>query len=143
MFAGSILFWLIGHGVWRYAVLEVFGLIYFYLRWSAPDAQHRQFHFLLMCTFMTTTAFYAYRLAVQPMMPSAFAMAPWHYQLLHNVIFVFELLLVTVYALLYRRAKANKQKYYADVDGWFAKADEMKRGLSDSARQGLWQKKKQ
>jgi hypothetical protein len=61
-------------------------------------------------------------------MPKAFAMSGWHYQLLHNVIFVVELLLVVVYSLARRRARADRVKYNADVDSFFKKADRWFRG---------------
>lgn len=143
IYAGSIALWLTGRGVWRYALLELFALVYFYLRWSAREAQHRQFHFLLLCCYVMTTAFYAYRFAVQPLMPDAFAMSPWWYQLMHNLIFAAELLFVVSYALLYRRAQADRKQYYDDVERWFARAGAMKRGLFDGLRQTLFGTRKE
>ncbi len=140
---GSILLWLTGKGVWRYAVLELFGLCFFYLRWSAPEPQHRQFHFLLMCSYLTTTALYAYRLAMDTLMPGAFAMSPRAYQFTHNFMFFVELVLVIGYAFLYRRARANRAKYYADVDGWFAKAGAARRGAVAFVRRAISRERKQ
>jgi hypothetical protein len=121
--------WLTGRGVWRYALLELFALGYFFLRWSARRAQHKQFHFLMLGCYVTTTAFYSYQLALQPFMPDAFAMSGWHYQLLHNSIFVAQLMLVILYGVLYRRAHADRGKYYAEVDSWFGKAGAARRGF--------------
>ena len=116
--------------MWRYALLELFALGYFYLQWSAHDAQHRQFHFLLMCSYLITTAFYGYQIAVRSMMVEAFAMTGWWFQLISNVLFEAELLLIIGYALLFRKARAGRRKYYDDVDSWFAKAGAVKRGMS-------------
>jgi hypothetical protein len=89
-----------------------------------------------------TTAFYAYEMAVNAFLRGAFGMTPWWFQLISNILFEVELLFILGYALLFRRAKANRKKYYSDVDGWFAKAGAAKRGLADILRQGFWQKKK-
>ena len=38
------------------AVLDLFALAYFFRKWSEPNAQHRQFHFLMMLSYLTSTA---------------------------------------------------------------------------------------
>lgn len=131
---GSISVWVLntfilsaaGDGAWRFAVLDCFALIYFYVRWSSPEAQHRQFHFLLMWSYLATTLFYAYQFWISSFTTSALGMSGWWHQLLSNILFVCELLLISVYALLFRRAKRNKAKYRSDVDRWFKKAGSFK-----------------
>jgi len=123
--------------VWGYAALNFLALLYFYQRWSAPDAQHRQFHFLMMCCFMTNTAFYCYQQVVAVVAPGAFGMSMFWYKLAGNVIYEVELALVFIYALLFRRAKADTAKWRGDVNGWFAKAGDFRRGAVAFLRRTL------
>lgn len=135
LWAASLVIWSFSRDyVWGYAALNFFALIYFYQRWSAPDAQHRQFHFLMMCCYMTDTAFYGYQQFISVIVPEAFGMSMWWYKLANNVIFECELALVIVYALLFRRAKADTAKWRSDVDGWFAKAGDFRRGVARLVR---------
>lgn len=110
-----------GLGVWRYLPVEIATLLYFYWRWSARDAQHRQLHFILMCCFLAQNAYYFFQLAIRPFAPHAFAMSPWWYQLFSNCLFVGELLLIAAYGVLHRRARRDRGKWKTDVDRWFTK----------------------
>lgn len=130
IWTASLILWSFSRDfVWGYAAVNFFAFLYFYHRWSAPDAQHRQFHFLMMCCGMTNAAFYGYQQVMQVLAPDAFAMSIWWYKLADNVIFETELALTFVYALLRRRARADVVKWRSDVDGWFQKAGSLKRGL--------------
>lgn len=121
-------------GIWRYAVLDLFALVYFYIRWSSPEAQHRQFHFLLMWSYGFTTAFYAYQFFVSQLAPEMFAGLQWSYQLASNILFECELLLIFTYSLLRRRAQKDKAQYRSDVAGWFQKAGALKRAIGRQFR---------
>ena len=122
IYLASILFWLLSHhGIWRYAVLDLFALAYFYRAWSSPDAQQKQFHFLMMCSYLVTTAFYTFRTAITAMGVQPFGMSLWWYGLASNLMFELELLFVAGYAFLYRRAKADKRKFKADSEQWLSK----------------------
>lgn len=110
-----------GLGLWRYLPVELATLGYFFWRWSARNAQHRQFHFILMCGVFAYNAYYFFQLAARPFAPNAFAMTPWWYQLFSNIMFVVEMLFITAYAILFRRAKRDKAKWRSDVDRWFSK----------------------
>jgi len=138
---GSILLWFSSEvwnaphaGVWRFVILDLFALIYFYVRWSSPEAQHRQFHFLLMCSYLITTAFYAYQYWVSSFVQDAFGVSPWWYQLSSNVLFEAELLLIFVYALLFRRAKRDRVKYRKDYEGWLTHVGAAKRRAGEILR---------
>lgn len=117
-------------GLWRYAVINFIALIYFYIRWSAQNAQHRTFHFLLMWVYLTTTLFYAYKIWVTSFTDDAFGISGWWYQFLSNILFASVLLLIIGYAIIYRRAQRNKKKYRADVKRGFEKAGTLKENLS-------------
>ena len=120
VWASSVFLWFLDRGVvgWRYAVVDAVALAYFYRRWSAPNAQHRQFHFLLMCSYIVTVSFWAYRFAAAPVFPEAASLSARWLQLISNMLFGAELLLVIAYALLFRRAKADPRKWRRDVDRW-------------------------
>lgn len=113
-------------GVWRYAILNVVALTYFYLRWSAPSPQHQKLHFLLMWSYLITTFFYVYQLWITYVTTDAFGISSWWYQLVSNILFEAVLLLIFVYALLYKYAQRNKARYRANVDRMFTKAGEIK-----------------
>ena len=133
-FLNNVLLLIEEDGVWRYAVLDCFALIYFYVRWSSPEAQHRQFHFLLMWSYLATTLFYAYQFWISSFATNAFGMSPWWHQLISNILFACELLLITLYAFLFRRAKKDTAKYRSDVESWFKKADEVKKAVKGFKR---------
>ncbi len=126
-----MLFWLSGShgGVWRYAALDLFALVYFYSKWSAPDAQHRQFHFLMMLSYLASTAFYAFRVAVAAFPGEFFGMSQWWYELASNLLFELELILIFVYALLHRRARADRRQFRIDAARWVDKAAKVKRDI--------------
>ena len=123
IYVASMLVWATGMegGAWRYAVLDLFALVYFYGKWSAPDVQHRQFHFLMMLSYLASTSFYAFRSAVAVLPVDAFGMSPWWYQLISNMLFELELIFIVLYAYLYRRARADKKKFRSDAEQWLAK----------------------
>lgn len=116
-------------GVWRYAVLDLLALAYFFRKWSAPDAQHRQFHFLMMLSYLASTSFFAFRGAVAAFPIDAFGMSEWWYALISNILFELELLFILVYALLHRRARADRQRFRADMREWFDRAARMRQSL--------------
>lgn len=120
--------------IWGYASLNFLALLYFYYRWSAPDAQHRQFHYLMMCCAMINAGFYAYQNVVSLVAPGAFGMSIWWYKLIDNILFEALLVLIFIYGMLFRRAKADTAKWRSDVDGWFERAGNMRRGLRQFGR---------
>lgn len=130
IYVASILMWASAPegGVWRYAVLDLFALAYFFQKWSARDAQHRQFHFLMMVSYLASTAFYAFRGAVEAFPVDAFGMSVWWYALASNFLFALELAFIIAYALLHRRARADRRKFRSEVEQWFARAAERRRG---------------
>lgn len=135
LWVASLIIWLFSRDyVWGYASFNFLAFLFFYQRWSAPNAQHRQFHFLMMCCLMTNPAFYAYQQLVAAFAPDSFGMSMFWYKLADNFIYEIELLLIIAYALLRRRAKANTVKWRHDVDGWFSKAGEIKRGVKKAVR---------
>ncbi len=119
---GSNIVWLAGPvgAVWKYAIIDGVALMYFYRRWVEPATQHRQLHFLLMCSYLATTGHYTVQLVAKQVLPDAFGMSGWWFQLISNVMFAGELLLVTVYALLRRKAKQDRRKWRADTERWLA-----------------------
>jgi hypothetical protein len=125
------LIWAIGldGGAWRYAVLDLFALAYFYQKWSAPEVQHRQFHFLMMLSYLTSTSFFAFRSAVVALPIDAFGMSEWWYELISNILFELELLFIIIYAMLFRRARADRRKFRVDTARWIEKAAEMRRAI--------------
>ncbi|MEM8935739.1 MAG: hypothetical protein AAGC77_04970 [Pseudomonadota bacterium] len=122
------------YAIWPYAVLDSFALLYFYVRWSSPEAQHRQFHLILMWSYLVSTSFYVFQLWVVSISTSPFGMSPWAFQLISNILFGCELLLIFSYSILRRYAKANRMKYRSDVEDWFEKAGEMKRAVRKSVK---------
>ncbi|MEE2692761.1 MAG: hypothetical protein VX640_14600 [Pseudomonadota bacterium] len=127
-----MLLYFLGRGAtpaWQFATIDLLALIYFYRRWSAPSPQHRQFHFLLMCSYLITTAFYAYQIALKRFAPEALMMSGWWFELFSNILYEAELIGITVYALLFRRAKADRRKFRADVNRWFDGMSAMKQSL--------------
>lgn len=109
-------------GVWRYSVLDLFALVYFFQKWAAEKAQHRQFHFLMMLSYLASTSFYAFRSAVLAFPIHPFGMSEWWYELISNVLFELELIFITVYAILFRRARADNRKFRTEVAQWFSRA---------------------
>lgn len=135
LWAASLIIWLFSRDyVWGYACLNFLAFLFFYLRWNAPNPQHRQFHFLMMIGLMTNPAFYAYQQVIAAIAPKSFGMSIFWYKLADNVIYELELILIVVYALLRRRARADVVKWRQDVDGWFSKAGDVKRGVKRAAR---------
>ncbi len=129
LWAASLIIWSFSRDfVWGYAGLNFLAFLFFYQRWSAPDAQHRQFHFLMMCCFRLDSAFYAYQQIIAAIAPGSFGMSMYWYKLTNNVIYEAELILIIAYALLRRRAKADTAKWRSDVDGWFERAGKFRRG---------------
>lgn len=115
---------------WHYATIDLVALIYFYRRWSAPNPQHRQFHFLLMCSYLITTAFYSYQVALLRYAPEALLMSGWWFELFSNILYEAELVGITIYSLLFRRAKTDRRRFQSDVDRWFDGMSAMRRALS-------------
>ena len=105
-------------GAWRYAILDLFALAYFYGKWTARVPQHRQFHFLMMLSYLASTCFFAFRSAVGVFPIDAFGMSEWWYELISNVLFELELLFIIIYALLYRRARTDRRKFKTDSTRW-------------------------
>ena len=124
IFVASMLLWAANKdgGVWRYAVLDLFALAYFFQNWVAPNAQHRQFHFLMMLSYLASTSFYAFRGAISAFPIDALGMTEWWYELISNVLFELELIFIAAYAFLYRRARADKRKFRTEVASWFERA---------------------
>lgn len=83
---------------------------------------------------MTDAAFYAYQQVIAIVAPESFGMSMFWYKLADNVTYAIELALITVYALLRRRAKADVVKWRQDVDGWFSRAGDIRRGVKQEAR---------
>lgn len=125
-----LVWWSAPHGgIWRYAVLDLFALAYFFRKWSEPNAQHRQFHFLMMLSYLTSTAFYAFRNFVDAFPGEFFGMRVWWYELFSNVLFELELALVIVYALLFRRSRADRPKFRADAAHFVDQVGKLRRKL--------------
>lgn len=122
VWVGSNIVWLAGPvgAVWKYPIIDGLALIYFYRRWAEPTTQHRQLHFLLMCSYLATTGHYTVQLFARQLIPGAFGMSGWWFQLMSNLLFAGEVLLVTVYALLRRKAKLDPRKWRADTERWLA-----------------------
>lgn len=140
-----MVFWLTDKywgGVWRYAALDVFALIYFYRKWAAPLAQHRQFHFLLMCSYLISTAFYAFRMLAGTLPVQPFGMSTWTYELISNILFGVELALIIVYGLLYKAARIDRKQYYERIDRWFEKAGAFRRNAASFLRNLFLSKRK-
>ncbi len=116
-------------GVWRYAVLDLFALAYFYGKWAAPEVQHRQFHFLMMLSYLTSTTFFAYRGGVALLPIDAFGMSEWWYALISNILFELELIFIVAYALLFRRAKADRRKFRTDSARWLEQVSDAKKNF--------------
>jgi len=131
IYLASMAFWLVGGNghIWRYAALDLFALAYFYLKWSARDAQHRQFHFLMMLSYLASTGFYAFRTAVDIFPGEFFGMSRWWYELISNLLFELELILIIVYALLHRRARADRRQFRQDAARWADKVAKAKRDI--------------
>ncbi len=132
IYVASMLIWLSGHaggGVWRYAALDLFALAFFFRKWSQPDAQHRQFHFLMMLSYLASTAFYAFRAMIDLAPGEFFLMSPWWYEFISNVLFELELALFFVYALLFRRSRTDRRKFREDTRIWLAQAGRLRRKL--------------
>lgn len=129
IYAASMLIWAVDShgGIWRYAALDLFALAYFFQKWSAPDAQHRQFHFLMMLSYLASTSFFAFRSAVNTFSFDFFGMSQWWYELISNLLFELELAFIFLYALLHRRARADRRKFRSEVEQWFARAAKGKR----------------
>lgn len=122
-----MVFWFIGrrssNDTWSYVSLDLFALIYFYMKWSAPNAQHKMMHFILMCAYAVSTLFIGFQLGVLVLANEGqgghYWFIFWAWNLFSNAVFAFALLFLTVYALLRRRAAKNPQKWRGDVDAWF------------------------
>lgn len=122
-----MVFWFIGrrsaNDSWSYVSLDFFALVYFYLKWSAPGAQHRTMHFILMCAYAVSTLFIGFQLGVLAFTKEGgladYWLIFWAWNLFSNVVFAFALVFLTVYALLRRRAAKDPEKWRDDVKTWF------------------------
>lgn len=106
---------------WRALIIDLLALFYFYRRWSSPDPQHRTFHYILMCSYLATSAYYFTQYVVSYYVPTAIAMSSWWFFLFSNVLFAAELLFVIVYAILRRRAQSDRMKWHQDTDSFLKK----------------------
>lgn len=95
-----------------------------------------------MCSYLITTAFYAYEMAVSSFLKGAIGLSPWWFQFASNILFEFELVLIISYAILFRRARADRRKYYDDVDRWFTTAGAWRREAVAFLREFFWLKRK-
>lgn len=89
-------------GIWRYAIMNTMGLIYFAVRWRANNAQHRAFHMLLTGAYLFMTSFYVYQLWVSYYVPDAIGVSKWWYQLFANIVFEGVLLTIIAYGVAFR-----------------------------------------
>ncbi|NWG91987.1 MAG: hypothetical protein HXY21_05695, partial [Parvularculaceae bacterium] len=80
-----------------------------------------QFHFLMMLSYLASTSFYAFRAAVAALPIDAFGMSEWTYELISNILFELELAFIVVYSVLFRRARADRRKFRADVEAWIGR----------------------
>jgi hypothetical protein len=74
-----------------------------------------------MLSYLASTSFYAFRSAASALPIDAFGMSEWTYELISNILFELELAFIVVYSLLFRRARADKRKFRADVEDWIAR----------------------
>ncbi|MBY0422215.1 MAG: hypothetical protein K2Q06_07920 [Parvularculaceae bacterium] len=127
--AGSVALWVIDRGIvqWGYIVVDAATLLYFFRRWSEPNARHRAFHLILMSTHVVTVGFAAFQILFKDLLPGAVSLSARWYQFLDNVLFVAELGGVSAYALLSRRAKADPVKWKAETDAWLQRREKHKR----------------
>ncbi|MCB2114576.1 MAG: hypothetical protein KDD85_13670 [Parvularculaceae bacterium] len=109
--------------------MDLFALAYFYGKWASREPRHRQFHFLMMLSYLASTTFFAYRGAVAALPIDAFAMSEWWYELISNILFELELIFIFTYSLLFRRAKANRNKFRADSTRWLERVGEAKKNI--------------
>jgi len=116
-------------GIWRYAALDLFALAYFYGKWSSPEPKHRQFHFLMMLSYLTSTTFFAYRGAIAALPMDAFGMSEFWYELISNILFELELIFIVAYSFLFRRAKADRRKFRTDSARWLEQVSDAKKNI--------------
>ena len=93
-------------------------MLYFFQRWREPGAQHKTFHFILMATHLTSVAFSAFQLLFHDVFPKVVVFSARWWQFLDNIIFVVELAGVSVYGLLYRRARKDPARWKQDTEQW-------------------------
>lgn len=126
---GSVALWVFDRGFvqWGYVVVDAATLLYFFRRWSEPNARHRAFHLILMSTHGVTIGFATFQILFKDVLPGAVSLSARWYQFLDNVLFVGELGGVAAYALLSRRAKADPAKWKAETDAWLQRREKKKR----------------
>jgi len=128
------LFGLSSVGVWHIVALQIAAALYFYVRWSVKDAQHRTFHFLLLCALAFRIGFYVYQFWITSFRPELLHISLWWYQLISNVLFELSLILVFAYALIYRHAQKDKMKYRNEIAEGFEKAGMARRAWLSNIR---------
>lgn len=119
-YAATMTLWYLMNGKvgWGYAVIDTATMLFFVQRWSAPNSQHKTFFYLLMCASMVSVSFSAFQWLFKGVYPDVAAFSARWYQLIVNVMFMFQLTLVSIYALLQRRAKADPDKWRDDTKKW-------------------------
>ncbi len=83
-----------------------------------------------MCSYLITTAFYSYQVALYRYAPEALLMSGWWFELFSNILYEAELVGITIYSLLFRRAKTDRRRFQSDVDRWFDGMSAMRRAIS-------------
>lgn len=106
---------------WAYAAIDTATMLYFVRRWSEPNAQHRMFHYILMSASIVAVSFSAFQWLFKGVYPDVATFSARWYQLIVNLTFMFQLTVVSVYALLQRRAKANPKQWRKDTERWLDK----------------------
>lgn len=128
-----LVLWFIDRGSakWSYTVADLVTMLYFYRRWSQPNPQHRQFHLILMMSMLVTLGLSAFQFLFRDVLPAAVSLSARWYQFIDNILFVGEFLFVAVYALLFRRAKANPEKWKNDTARWLSHKNRPGRSVDD------------
>lgn len=133
---GSFILWRIGAGRvgWGYTVVNIATMLYFLRRWMEPNGQHRQFHFALVATHLVAIAFFAFQFLFKDVFPQVAVFSSRWWQLMNNGTFLLQLAGVIVYALLFRRAKADPAKWKADTEAWLANREKRKQEQDEKRR---------
>lgn len=93
-------------------------MIYLFVRYTQKHPQHRTFHWLLLLSQLTTIGLSTYQIAFHRFFGAPTSVVLWWYNAIDNALFFLELCIVFVYALLFRRAKSDPDRWRGDTTRW-------------------------
>jgi hypothetical protein len=102
---------------WGYSAIQLGAFLYYVRRVTQKNPQHKILHSTLMLSQSFKLGLTAYQMAIHAGMKPTI-LAVWTSQLFNNILFLLELTIIIVYALLARRARRDPAKWQKDTEKW-------------------------